>query len=223
MTNFFPWAIWIAPVAGALLVPLLARIHPRLRDLVAIASVFTAAVSSTLVALLVKTGDYYVQWIPALNIQAGVLVDPLSMFMVNIVAWVSFLIMVYSLEYMKGDSGLTRYWFFMCLFIGNMLLLVLADNLLLMLFGWEGVGLCSYALIGHWYKDEKEYWVGNPGDTALGVPQSYPPSHALHRAREQLWLGWKPGKAWPASTHGSAVLWRSDRKVRPVSTPRMAP
>ncbi len=182
MTNFFPWAIWIAPVAGALLVPLLARIHPRLRDLVAIASVFIAAVSSTLVALLVRTGDYYVQWIPALNIQAGVLVDPLSMFMVNIVAWVSFLIMVYSLEYMKGDSGLTRYWFFMCLFIGNMLLLVLADNLLLMLFGWEGVGLCSYALIGHWYKDEKEYWVGNPGDTALGVPQSYPPSHAGMKA-----------------------------------------
>src|SRR5881397_2624988 len=182
MTNFFPWAIWVAPVAGALLVPLFARIHPRLRDLVAIASVFTAAVSSTLVALLVNTGDYYVQWIPALNIQAGVLVDPLSMFMVNVVAWVSFLIMIYSLEYMKGDSGLTRYWFFMCLFIGNMLLLVLADNLLLMLFGWEGVGLCSYALIGHWYKDEKEYWVGNPGDTALGVPQSYPPSHAGMKA-----------------------------------------
>src|SRR5713226_7640150 len=182
MTNFFPWAIWVAPVAGALLVPLLARIHPRLRDLVAIASVFTAAVSSTLVALLVNTGDYYVQWIPALNITAGVLVDPLSMFMVNIVAWVSFLIMIYSLEYMKGDSGLTRYWFFMCLFIGNMLLLVLADNLLMMLFGWEGVGLCSYALIGHYYKDEKEYWVGTPGDTTLGLPQAYPPTHAGMKA-----------------------------------------
>src|SRR5437867_8929105 len=103
MTNFFPWAIWVAPVAGALLVPLFGRIHPRLRDLVAIASVFTAAVSSTLVALLVNTGDYYVQWIPAINIQAGVLVDPLSMFMVNIVAWVSFLIMVYSLEYRSEE------------------------------------------------------------------------------------------------------------------------
>src|SRR6058998_142579 len=182
MTNFFPWAIWVAPVAGALLVPLLARIHPRLRDLVAIAFVFVSALSATIVAFTVRSGDYDVPWIPALNIRAGVLVDPLSMFMVNIVAWVSFLIMIYSLEYMKGDSGLTRYWFFMCLFIGNMLLLVLADNLLLMLFGWEGVGLCSYALIGHWYKDEKEYWVGNPGDTALGVPQSYPPSHAGMKA-----------------------------------------
>jgi NADH-quinone oxidoreductase subunit L len=182
MTNFFPWIIWVAPIAGALLTPVFARVHPRLRDFAAIASVLAAAVSSTLVAFLVSNGDYSIPWIPALNIQAGVLVDPLSMFMVNIVAWVSFLIMVYSLEYMKGDSGLTRYWFFMCLFIGNMLLLVLADNLLLMLFGWEGVGLCSYALIGHWYKDEKEYWVGNPGDTALGIPQSYPPSHAGMKA-----------------------------------------
>ena len=182
MTNFFPWIIWAAPITGALLTPVFARIHPRLRDFAAIASVLAAAISSTLVALFVASGDYYVEWIPALNIQAGVLVDPLSMFMVNIVSWVSFLIMIYSLEYMKGDSGLTRYWFFMCLFIGNMLLLVLADNLLIMLFGWEGVGLCSYALIGHWYKDEKEYWVGNPGDTALGVPQSYPPSHAGMKA-----------------------------------------
>ena len=135
MTNLLPWVIWLAPIAGALLTPIFGRIHTRLRDLGAIVSVFIAAVSATLVALTVKSGDYDVPWIHALNIRAGVLVDPLSMFMVNIVAWVSFLIMVYSLEYMKGDSGLTRYWFFMCLFIGNMLLLVVADNLLMMLFG----------------------------------------------------------------------------------------
>src|SRR5207245_9999463 len=109
-------------------------------------------------------------------------VDPLSMFLANIVAWISFLIMVYSPEYMTGDFGLTRYWFFMNLFIGNMLLLVLADNLLLMFFGWEGVGLCSYALIGHFYHDEPEHWVGVPGDTALGVPQAFPPSHAGMKA-----------------------------------------
>src|SRR5256885_12126179 len=83
---------------------------------------------------------------------------------------------------MKGEFGLTRYWFFMNLFIGNMLLLVLADNLLLMFCGWEGVGLCSYALIGHFYHDEPEHWVGVPGDTALGVPQAFPPSHAGMKA-----------------------------------------
>ena len=104
------------------------------------------------------------------------------MFLVNIVAWISFLIMVYSLQYMKGEFGLTRYWFFMNLFISNMLLLVLADNLLMMFFGWEGVGLCSYALIGHFYHDEPEHWVGTTGDAALGVPQAYSPSHAGMKA-----------------------------------------
>ncbi len=182
MTNLLPWTIWLAPIVGALLTPVFAKVHSRLRDLGAISFVFLAAVSATLVALFVPSGDYSVPWIPALNVQAGVLVDPLSMFMVNIVAWVSFLIMIYSVGYMKGDSGLTRYWFFMCLFIGNMLLLVLADNLLMMLFGWEGVGLCSYALIDHWYKDEKEHWVGTLGETALGVPQAYSPGHAGMKA-----------------------------------------
>src|SRR3989441_12580182 len=123
-----------------------------------------------------------VPWIPSLGITAGVLVDPLSLFMANIVAWISLLIMIYSVGYMKGEFGLTRYWFFMNLFIGNMLLLVLADNLLLMFFGWEGVGLCSYALVGHFYHDEPEHWVGVPGDTALGVPQAFPPSHAGMKA-----------------------------------------
>src|SRR3989475_8774137 len=102
--------------------------------------------------------------------------------MANIVAWISLLIMIYSVGYMKGEFGLTRYWFFMNLFIGNMLLLVLADNLLMMFFGWEGVGLCSYALIGHFYHDEPEHWVGTTGDTALGVPQAYSPSHAGMKA-----------------------------------------
>ena len=61
---------------------------------------------------------------------------------------------------MKDDEGLTRYWFFMNFFIGSMLLLVMSVNLLQLFFGWEGVGLCSYALIGHWYKDPVDKWVG---------------------------------------------------------------
>ena len=88
--------------------------------------------------------------------------------------------MVYSLDYMKGDSGLTRYWFFMNFFIGSMQLIVLSDNLLSLFIGWEGVGLCSYALIGYYYHDEKENWVGTPGSMALGEEQAYPPSHAGH-------------------------------------------
>ena len=177
-----PWLIWMIPLVGAVLTPLLSKINPKVRDYSAVGFVLAAAIFATLTALTVPAIDDKVSWVPTLGLSAGVLVDPLSMFLVNIVAWISFLIMVYSLEYMKGDFGLTRYWFFMNLFIGNMLLLVLADNLLMMFFGWEGVGLCSYALIGHWYRDEPQYWVGTPGDTALGVPQSYSPTRAGMKA-----------------------------------------
>ena len=90
--------------------------------------------------------------------------------------------MVYSLGYMKGERGLTRYWFFMNFFIGSMQLIVLSDNFLSMFVGWEGVGFCSYALIGFWFTDEKEKWVGTLGQRALGEEQAYPPSHAGMKA-----------------------------------------
>jgi NADH-quinone oxidoreductase subunit L len=180
--TILPWLIWTLPLAGAILTPLFAKFHALIRDYAAVAFSLGAAVAATITAFTVAGGDYQVPWVPQLNLNAGVLVDPLSMFLVNIVAWISFLIMVYSIQYMKKEYGLTRYWFFMNLFIGNMLLLVLADNLLMMFFGWEGVGLCSYALIGHFYHDEPEHWVGTPGDTALGVPQAYSPSQAGMKA-----------------------------------------
>jgi NADH-quinone oxidoreductase subunit L len=176
------WLIWVIPLVGALLTPILAKIHSRVRDVAAIGFTFIAALLTTVTALTVSAGDYAVAWIPSLGITAGILVDPLSLFMANIVAWISLLIMIYSLGYMKGEFGLTRYWFFMNLFIGNMLLLVLADNLLMMFFGWEGVGLCSYALIGHFYRDEPQYWVGSPGDKALGVSEEYSPTKAGMKA-----------------------------------------
>jgi NADH-quinone oxidoreductase subunit L len=180
--TILPWLIWTLPIAGAVLTPLFAKIHSLVRDYVAVAFSLGAAVTATITAFTVARGDYQISWVPQLNLSAGVLVDPLSMFLANIAAWISFLIMMYSLQYMQKEFGLTRYWFFMNLFIGNMLLLVLADNLLLMFFGWEGVGLCSYALIGHFYRDEPEHWVGTPGDTALGVPQAYSPSQAGMKA-----------------------------------------
>ncbi len=181
-SSLLAWLIWITPLVGALLTPILAKIHSRVRDVAAVGFTFVAAVLAAITALAVSAGDYTVSWIPSLNINAGVLVDPLSLFMANVVAWISLLIMIYSVGYMKGEFGLTRYWFFMNLFIGNMLLLVLADNLLMMFFGWEGVGLCSYALIGHFYRDEPQYWVGSPGDKALGVSEEYSPTKAGMKA-----------------------------------------
>lgn len=180
-----PWLTWSLPMIGALLTPVLARFSERLRDYAAVSFSLLAALSASMLlpdALAGKTVHFQLNWIPSLGVKAGVLVDPLSAYMANIVAWISFLIMVYSLGYMHGDRGLTRYWFFMNFFIGNMLLLVLSDNFLQMLFGWEGVGLCSYALIGYYHGDQPEWWVGTPGDTAMGVPMAYSPSHAGMKA-----------------------------------------
>ncbi|MBI3586047.1 MAG: NADH-quinone oxidoreductase subunit L [Ignavibacteriales bacterium] len=79
-------------------------------------------------------------------------IDQLSILMTLIVTGVGFLIHVYSIGYMHGDPGFWRFFTYMNLFIFAMLNLVLADNFLLMFLGWEGVGLCSYLLIGFWYE-----------------------------------------------------------------------
>ena len=185
MNEIFGWLTWILPFVGALLTPVMARIHPKVRDYNSVVFALLGAISAALLIPSILAGsvqDVQVNWITSLNIKAGVLLDPLSIILANVVSWVSFLIMVYSLAYMKGDDGLTRYWFFMNFFIGSMLLLVMSDNLLQLFFGWEGVGLCSYALIGHWYKDPLDKWVGTVGDKSLNVPMAYSPTHAGMKA-----------------------------------------
>jgi NADH-quinone oxidoreductase subunit L len=91
-------------------------------------------------------------WIPAgsFQVQAGMLVDPLSMAFVLLVTFVGSLILVYSLAYMEHDLDQRRFFGYLNLFVASMLLLVLADSYLLLYVGWEGVGLASYLLIGFW-------------------------------------------------------------------------
>lgn len=84
------------------------------------------------------------------------LVDQLSVWMMLIITGVGFLIHVYSVGYMHDDEGFWKFFAYLNLFIFSMLLLVMGDNLLMMFFGWEGVGLCSYLLIGFWFKN-REY------------------------------------------------------------------
>ena len=109
-----------------------------------------------------------------LNASIGLYVDGLALIMLLVVTGVGFLIHLYSTEYLADDEGYTRFFAYMNLFVASMLLLVLADNLLTLLLGWEGVGLCSYLLIGFWYQDEangraarKAFVVTRLGDTAL--------------------------------------------------------
>ncbi|MGI0057403.1 MAG: NADH-quinone oxidoreductase subunit 5 family protein, partial [Nitrosarchaeum sp.] len=78
--------------------------------------------------------------------------------------------------------SITRFWFWMMFFIGSMQLIVLSDNLLQVFFGWEGVGLASYALISFWYRDKKKDHVGTEGRTVLGLLDYYSPSHAGMKA-----------------------------------------
>src|SRR6476646_3842203 len=96
--------------------------------------------------------DYYT-WIQAGRFQAqfGFMLDHLSGVMILIVTGVGFLIHVYSAGYMAHEEGLYRYFAYLNLFVFFMLTLVLANNYLLMFVGWEGVGLCSYLLIGFWF------------------------------------------------------------------------
>jgi len=97
----------------------------------------------------------------SLNVDVAFWVDPLSAVMILVVTGVGGLIHFYSIGYMHDDESYWRYFAFLNLFTSAMLLLVMADNLLLMFIGWEGVGLCSYALIGFWYRDHTNTRAGN--------------------------------------------------------------
>ena len=93
-------------------------------------------------------------WVSAGSFTAsvGFLVDPLSAIMLVTVTTVSFFVHVYSFGYMHHDAGFARFFAYLNLFVFSMLVLILANNYLLMFVGWEGVGVCSYLLIGFWYE-----------------------------------------------------------------------
>jgi NADH-quinone oxidoreductase subunit L len=190
--SIYVWLVVIFPFVGALLTPLLSRLGRKVRDYAAVGFAGLSALFAFLLLIPVLRGETIsvynsiiptsVPWISELGINMGVLYDPYTIIIVNVVTLIGLLIMVYSLDYMRGEHGLTRYWFFMNFFLGNMLLIVLSNNLLSLFIGWEGVGLCSYALIGFHYGDEESNWVGTPGQKTLGEEQAYSPSHAGMKA-----------------------------------------
>ena len=96
----------------------------------------------------------------SLTVTVSFLLDPLSQVMILVVTGVGLLIHIYSIGYMAGERGFARYFAFLNLFTFAMLILVLADNFLLMFVGWEGVGLCSYLLIGFWFEDKYNAYAG---------------------------------------------------------------
>lgn len=183
------WLIPLAPLAGFLLNGLFgARFSKSVVNTIACGSVaFSFLLSLNAVFRLLglppenRSFEYILfSWIPSgtFNADIGFLLDPLSSVMILVVSGVGLLIHIYSIGYMAHDSAYSRFFTYLNLFTGSMLILVLANNFVLMYVGWEGVGLCSYLLIGFWYEKKsatdagkKAFIVNRIGDFgfALGI------------------------------------------------------
>ena len=124
-------------------------------------------------------GNYLIyQWIASGNfvVNWSINIDPLSSIMLVVVSVVSALVHIYSIGYTKDDPNKPRFMSYLSLFTFAMLVLVVSDNFLQLFFGWEGVGLCSYFLIGFWFKKEsanaaaiKAFVVNRVGDFGLSL------------------------------------------------------
>jgi NADH-quinone oxidoreductase subunit L len=150
--------------------------------LIAVPAVFISfllAVSAFIEVLNGRVIDINVySWIVSgdFNVPIGFLIDELSAIMLLVVTSISTLIFIYSIGYMHGDGGYYRFFAYLSLFVFSMLILVMANNFLLMYFGWEAVGLCSYFLIGFWFHKKsaanagkKAFIVNRFGDFGFGL------------------------------------------------------
>ncbi|MDE3074853.1 MAG: NADH-quinone oxidoreductase subunit L, partial [Chloroflexota bacterium] len=157
MFNFV-WLILAAPLLASMVNGVFGRRLGKVTAAIGIAAVGVAFVESLIVAAGVLGGaradaSFY-GWIISGNfsVEIGYLLDPLTVVMLIVVTSVSLLVHIYSVGYMAHDRGFWRFFCYLALFTFAMLLLVLANNFLQLFIGWEGVGLCSYLLIGFWYE-----------------------------------------------------------------------
>ncbi len=188
MTEIF-WLIPFVPALSTLILAVFGRVLPKKYvSYQACLAVFASFVISaiSLFGLLQTAHENYplvknlFSWIHSgsFNINFSLQLDPLSAVMALVVSGVGFIIHVYSVGYMAKDSGFTRYFTYLNLFTFAMLILVMASNIVLMFVGWEGVGLCSYLLIGFWFErhsaasaGKKAFIVNRVGDAGflLGI------------------------------------------------------
>ncbi len=158
------WCIPAFPLAGFLVLAVFGRGFPRaVTALVGAGSIglsfLAAALAAALFLLSPPEGSSVTlvlwTWINAGGFTPSIsfTLDALSVVMILVVTGVGFLIHLYSTRFMAEEEGYARFFAYMNLFVGSMLILVLASNLLLLYLGWEGVGLCSFLLIGFWYSD----------------------------------------------------------------------
>ncbi|MEM2001270.1 MAG: proton-conducting transporter membrane subunit, partial [Candidatus Methanomethylicaceae archaeon] len=166
--GFAPWLCWALPTIGSVIHFVLPKGLGRARYAAVVLFSFMSWVMALLMLSSIPThgyeelGGFWFSLPEGASVGIGILLDSLSIILANLVAFLSFLILVYSFKYMEGEPGENRYWFFMSLFIGGMLMLILANNFIFFFIGWKIVGLCSFGLIGHYYTDDRKYWIGGP-------------------------------------------------------------
>jgi NADH-quinone oxidoreductase subunit L len=214
----------LLPLLGsALLILSEGRLAPRLVAGVGVGSVVLSALIATFVAIGFLTGkdqNFTVtlwQWVHIGNFAPTVslYLDPLSLVMMLVVTIIGSLILLYAVDFMTGDEGYSRFFAYMDLFVAAMLVLVLASDLLALYVGWEGVGLCSYLLIGFWYQDpanglaaRKAFIVTRIGDTGfmLGLFLLFTQLHTLQiqNLLVQAQTSWSVGSV--AATLAAALL-----------------
>lgn len=208
------WLIPTLPLASFLVLAILGpRLARKAVAIVGVGSIGLSALASLLIAgsflASPPPGYAYIQtlwtWIDVGSFQPRIAfyLDALSLLMTLVVTFVSLLIHWYSAEFMLDDEGCSRFFAYMNLFVASMVTLLLGNNLLLLFLGWEGVGLCSYLLIGFWYTDpvnglaaRKAFIVTRVGDTALivGLFLLFTHLHTLDiqelmRRESQQWTG----------------------------------
>ncbi len=148
---------------------------------VGLSALLSILIAANYISSLPDTASYTITlytWFNVAGFDPGIsfYLDALTVVFMFVITFVGFLIHLYSAEFMYEEEGYSRFFAYMNLFIGAMLILVMADNLLLLYLGWEGVGLCSFLLIGFWYKDNansaaarKAFIVTRVGDTSMAI------------------------------------------------------
>ena len=149
---YWAWLSWVIPLVGVPLIPLVSKIDGRIRGWLAVAVSGLGMLAALYGAMTFGTSatEGFTLWIPPLNVTLQVQVDQLSVLVGAFVSFVSFLVVVYSLGYMKEEPGQSRYYSLVLLFVGSMMGLVMAGNLIQFYFFWELVGVCSALLIAFW-------------------------------------------------------------------------
>ncbi|MDP4910012.1 MAG: NADH-quinone oxidoreductase subunit L [Burkholderiaceae bacterium] len=215
-------AIALAPLLGAVLAGLFGtgflgrQVGRRTSHMITIALVAFSAVGSVLVLVDVLNGLRYdgtvYTWmmLGQAKLEIGFLIDPLSALMMVVVTSVSLMVHIYTIGYMSEDPGYQRFFSYISLFTFSMLMLVMANNMVQLFFGWEAVGLVSYLLIGFWYTkptaifaNMKAFLVNRVGDFGfvLGIGLLFAYAGTMHygdifKQADDLAKNTLPGTDW---------------------------